>query len=228
VEPVARISKEQLVAAVAGQRDRHRSSGDLRHQIRRHRRGVRERLVEHVGEPVDDAEHLPLVARLLVVLGVQMAGDGRGVIRLVELGIVEADRERLDRDRALLLHQRDDQGRVDAAREKASERHVGNHALPHGGRQQGVELRLCFCLGHRCLPEGIRDRIPVAAHRQCAVLEEEEMRGRQLPDAGVDRVRRRYVAVAQVQPHRVGINLARHRRIGDDRLQLGGKPERAA
>ena len=91
LEPVARISEEQLVAAVARQRDGHRPSGDLRHEIRRDRGRVRERLVEHVREPIHDVEHLPLVTRLLVVVGAQVARDGRGVVRFVELGIVEPD-----------------------------------------------------------------------------------------------------------------------------------------
>ena len=141
VVSVARIAEEQLVAAVAGQRDRHALARDLRHEIRRHRRRIGERLVEHVREPIDDGEHLPVVARLLVVLGAEMAGDRRGVVRFVELRVLEADRERPHRRRTLLLHQRDDERRVDAARQEGAERHVGDHPLANRRGQTRFELR---------------------------------------------------------------------------------------
>ena len=49
----------------------------------------------------------------------------------VVTGVVEADRERANRLRGGLRHQRDDDAGVDAAREQGAERHVGREPHPH-------------------------------------------------------------------------------------------------
>src|SRR5690606_14161728 len=62
---VATIARERLVAAVAGQRDRDVSSRETADVPGRHGAGVRERLVERLGEP-RLVEHVLDRARVLV------------------------------------------------------------------------------------------------------------------------------------------------------------------
>ena len=69
----------------------------------------------------------------LVVLGAEMASHRLGVLRLVEARLVKPDGEGEHRPVALLLHQGDDGGRVDAARQERTERHVGHHLLSDRG-----------------------------------------------------------------------------------------------
>ena len=62
--------------------------------------------------------------------GPELLGDPPRVRQLVELLVVEADRERPHRLAGLLGHRRHDGRRVDPAREEGAERHVGDHAPP--------------------------------------------------------------------------------------------------
>jgi hypothetical protein len=123
------------------------------------------------------------------MVGAQVAGDRRGVVRFVVLGVLEPDREGLDRLGALLLHQRHDERRVDPAGQEGPERHVGDHALAHRRGEPFLELFFGVGVARRHAIERVRYRIPVPPHRHLAVLEEQEVRRRQLSDARVDRGR---------------------------------------
>ena len=65
------------------------------------------------------------------MLRAQMRRHGLGVNGFVETCFIEANRERLDRTRRLRLHQGHHRGRVNAARQKGAQRHVGHHLLAH-------------------------------------------------------------------------------------------------
>ena len=70
----------------------------------------------------------------------QMFGHGSGVEGLVPRGHIEPNRIRMNRAGRAFPHQRDDQAGVDAARQQATDRHVGHGANPDGIAQQGVQL----------------------------------------------------------------------------------------
>ena len=91
-----RIAGEQLVAAVAAERDGHGLAREPRQQVRRQDRRVGERLVEEVGDRREQVEHRLRGEDLLVVVGAEVLGDTARVPRLVEAAVAEADRERLD------------------------------------------------------------------------------------------------------------------------------------
>ena len=89
---------------------------------------VRERGDQLVGADAD-----------LAVVGVERLRHGVGELELVALAVAdvgEADRERRQPALALLGQQRDDQARVDPARQQDADRHVGDHPPPHGDAQR--------------------------------------------------------------------------------------------
>ena len=63
----------------------------------------------------------------LAMIGVEALRYRTCVARLVERLLVKADRAGLDRPTTILGHQGDHCAAVDPAREKGSQRHVGNH-----------------------------------------------------------------------------------------------------
>jgi hypothetical protein len=87
---VARIAREQLVAAVAGERDSHMFAGHRRHEIGRDLRGIRERLVEPFGQARDDVDRFARGDVELGVVGAEMGRDRLGVLGLVVAGLAKA------------------------------------------------------------------------------------------------------------------------------------------
>ena len=79
--PVALVAAEGLVAAVADERHLHVPAGRLADQQRRQRRLVAERLVERLGEPVEQLG--PRVDLELLVARPEPLGDRAGVRPLV-------------------------------------------------------------------------------------------------------------------------------------------------
>ena len=75
-----------------------------------------------------------------LVLGPEVPRGQLGVAGLVVRRVGEADREGLDRPARRLLHQADDDRRVDAAGEERPERDVGDHLLADGVGQGRAEL----------------------------------------------------------------------------------------
>ncbi len=129
--PVSVVPAEELVAGVAGQRDRHRAPGLACDVPRRQGRAVGERLVEVPGQLGQRLPRLRLDDERLM-LGAQVLRGQLGVARLVVLRVGEADRERLHRPARGPLHQPHDDRRVDPAREERAQRHVRDHLLAHG------------------------------------------------------------------------------------------------
>ena len=62
------------------------------------------------------------------MVGFEMTGHRGRRIGFVELWIVESNRKRLDRRCALFLHERNDQRRIDAARQKRSDGDICEHS----------------------------------------------------------------------------------------------------
>ena len=84
-------------------------SGELRNQKRWDLRRISERFVVHFGQSRD---HVPRFVRRYVILGVvraKMCGNPFGMIGFVIAGLVETDRECLNRTITLLLHERADE-----------------------------------------------------------------------------------------------------------------------
>ena len=108
---IALVSREELVASVAGERDRNEIARELREVIGGHggRVGVRLAVVSHeVGE---DREQVGTDDEL-VMLGPEPLGDAATVPDLGVVALVETDRER-PHDGRLRRHARDEDARVD-------------------------------------------------------------------------------------------------------------------
>ena len=171
------------------------------------------------------------------VIGAEMAGDRRGLGRLVEGAVGEADGEGPDRTVAVSLHEGDHQARVDAAGEERADRYVRDHACGDRLGEDRLEL-----VGH--LLGGAVDRFgarlldglpcrPVGPERERAPrggrpVGGRELAGEQLRDPAVDRVRRRHAVVPEVKGDGVAVDLRAEPGECAQRLELGGEREPAS
>ncbi len=162
------------------------------------------------------------------MFGAEVPGHRSGMLRLIELRVVEADRERAGGPRAHLLHQRHDEGRIDATREERTDRHVRDHAPFHGVFQQDLQLGVRFLAGHvHGVRQGNRDRIPVLTDGQSPRLIDRRVGRRQLPCGEIDRVWRRHISVTQIQPEGIPVNRPWKCGVCSERLELGREREPA-
>ena len=162
------------------------AAASLRDEVGRHRADVGERLVEEPGQLLGQ---LPGVGAhdQLVVVGAELLGDDASVVELVEVGLFEADAERLGA-RAELGHRADDGGRVDAAREEGTDGDVGDEVRLHGAAHQLADLLDRVGFGDLAL--GDARQIPVAADAQLALAVAQDVARRQLarrPRGSTDR-----------------------------------------
>ena len=93
-------------------------------------------------------------------------GDGARVRALVVALVREADGERPHRLGRGLRHQRDDDRRVDPAREQRAERHVGDEPLAHGGASPPRARARATASSRELRP--LELRLPVALDRSRA------------------------------------------------------------
>src|SRR5439155_12744970 len=91
------VAREQLVAAVAGQRDLHAASSEAGQKQRGQEARIRERLVEGGDRLGQEIEARLSRQPLRGVLGAEPPRREQGVRRLVEALLGKSDRERLKR-----------------------------------------------------------------------------------------------------------------------------------
>ena len=213
---VAGVARQRLVAAVARQRDRDVAAGHLGQQITsaapRDRRTARRRRAPAGAAAPRRAGAAPPRG------GRSRTGAPPGGRRyLGEILLLEADRERLDRLRADLAHDRDHRRRIDAARQERPERHVRHQ--PHLHRFEQVVAQLLDEVLRRALAR-LEAQVPVALLGQLAVLEHGDAARRQLAHPRDRGEVRRHVAERQVGVHRARIGAALDVAVGEQRLQL--------
>jgi hypothetical protein len=162
------------------------------------------------------------------MVGAVATGEEPRPLELVEARLLEADREGLQRLGLLAGGEGDDAGRVDAAREQHTDRHVGNQ-VGADRAAQGL-AQLARQLPGRATPDciGCDRRGPrVAPLRQPAVAPDGHGAGRKLARLGEDRQRRRDRVEGQVGGDGAGVDLTREAGLLQHRLQLRGEGERA-
>ena len=198
--------------------------GELRHEVRRQCRRVGERLVEGLRERGQEHGRIGMDEQLVVVRAVAL-GDEACVGALVEAALLEADRERVNRVRALLRRERGEHRRVDAAGEHDADRYVGEQVRTHRVAQPRAQLldQLRLVVGAQLL-DGHRagTRVAVDVHGS-VLLPDEHVTGGKLADLAEDRVRRRDRVEREERLERVEVDLAAR-----ERAQLGGELEHAA
>ena len=167
----------------------------------------------------------------------QVPGHRPGIARLIVVLFLKADREGPHRVGRAGLHQRDDGGRVHAARQKSAQRHVGHHLLGHGLPKHPVQdLHRVLRCAHEAPGFTILDdlaHMPVARGRRQRpangmTTHREPGPRHQLVHTLVDRVRRGNGA----KPHQQRQGGAIHRcievRMGPQGLDLGAKDQSLA
>ena len=146
---------------------------------------------------VDGAAHrreqAPVVDADLVVIGGERLRDQVGVGELVAAQAAyrfEADAEGRQAALAALREQRDDEARVEPARQQHADGHVGDHATLDGQPQLGEQRLLPLAVGQRA--RGANEaRTPVDGRALAPVgLDDPHRGGRQLAHAREDGVRR--------------------------------------
>ena len=193
---VGRISGEQLVPAVARERDGRRAAREAREQVGGEERRVAERLVEELGQTRDEVEGRARIKDLFLMVGVEDASDATCVRGFVERGVLEADRERLEAAGEVPRGERGDRARVDATRQEHAERYVTHEVLLHRAVQRGAE-RL-HSLGFVDPRAPLEVDVPVRLELDAAVGIREPVAGRELSDRAEDRMGCRDVLVGEV------------------------------
>ena len=128
VAGVVVVAAEELVAALAGERDLDVPARELGDEVGRDRGRVRERLVEGLGQRGQELDGVR-AEHELVVVGAVPLGDEAREAALVEGALVEADREGAD-VRDGLRRERGERARVDPAREQDADGHVRDQVGP--------------------------------------------------------------------------------------------------
>ncbi len=219
----ARVPREQLVAAVTGERHRHLLPRQARHDEGGDGRRVAERFVVVPRQLLDEIEALRLHAKL-GVLGLVPLRHLRRPGGLVPLGWpLEADGEGLDGLAGDLRHGAHDERAVDAARQERAQRHVRDETLLHRRKEEltypcrrGVERR---GVAHRLL--GANGEVPVATHLVRSTKRVQFPRGGlDLADAPVERAWRRHIPMREKLGDRSGVDGPVEPRVREDRLDL--------
>ena len=167
-----------------------------------------------------------------LVLGAVALSDEARVTPLVVILVGEADRKRLDPAGTGARHHRDDAARIDAARQKRAERHIGHEAQPHRLFQMRDKLGLQFRRAARQAARLRLRQLPVAhglAHLPAARrirLDGEVMRGGQFEDAAERGLGCRHILQAEIAVDRIEVRSTRHAGPGEHRLDLGAKQKR--
>ena len=133
--------------------------GDPGYVIGRDGRGIREGLVELPGQPRQDVERARLDHHLVVVRPVALgylAGEGQ----LVEVRLVEADREGPHRPGGGARHEGGDRARVHPAGEEGADGHIGDHVALHRVGEMGLQAFDPLPLADRLV--GRQAEVPVA------------------------------------------------------------------
>src|SRR5881396_2603272 len=161
-DPVAVVTEEQLVGALAGQHDLDVVAGEARHEREGDAGRGGDGLVLVPDEPRQGLEELIGRERHLAVLGADPVGDEPRPGELVGARLVEADRERAYGLAHHSRHQHRQRTRVDAAGEEQPERDIRHQVAANGGGQVLAQTRGTLReAGGRLVERG--RQLPVAA-----------------------------------------------------------------
>ena len=222
------VAAEQLVGALAGQRD-----GDvLRRQLgeRDEAQGgeVRDRLVEMPDQAVERDRLLGERKLELVVVCAERVGDEAGVGELVARArLLEPDGEGLHGPVHLLRHQRDDQARVEPAAEHRAERHVAHQPHPHRLLELRDQPLAPLLDAAAALERGLRIA-PEPPLLDRAVLDHEDAAGLELLHGGQRCRRRGEEPEREERVDRLVVEVARDEPAREQALELGREDERVA
>ena len=187
-------SPEELVRALAGQRDRHVTCRELREREEPERREVGDRLVELTRRALEiDAARPRAKARARGGRCRSAEATARASGELVGVAVLRSRREKVLTGSLMLpRHQRDDQARVEAAA-RASPRAARRSSAGAGRpRRSGSTSSACIARPAAAAQSRLRPRVsPVRARPHARRSTDEPMPGEELADARERRARRR-------------------------------------
>ena len=222
---IAPIAGEALVTAVAGETDGDTFTREFADAIGRHRRAVGIGFIVDPGETLDQVEIVRLDG-FDMMIGRIAARDLLGIGALVEGWITEGDRTGIDRLIGQARHHGDHGARIDAARQKGAERHLGDQPNTHRLAQTLDDL------GHRFADvlNAVRfeRNVPILAWLGLparTASDGQGMAGRQLVDGLEDAARIGHIAIGEVLFHGQRIDLAREQGVFQQCLDLGAEQE---
>ena len=232
---VGGVAGEQFVAALARQDDRDVLRGVLRQQPGGQQARVAKGLIHAPGPVAERAFARSHVHPDLVMVGPERVRDTRCEWRLVVARMVDAHAEGGEARAVRPGREHRDETGVDAARQEDTERHLAGdprcdrvrERFTSGG-DQGLVARV---VGQRGAWGGVYERVPwapIAPDAFEAVLDDQHVRGRQLPDRGVSRVIARERAVHEEARERRGSGRPGHPRQREQRARFGCEGESAS
>lgn len=148
---------------------------------------------------------------------------------LVIFRIVERDRESLERSLGEIPDQGSDHGRVEAAAEIGSHRHIGAEAYSCCVNEQFPELFNCTALVEGAIAFGaVRGQVqlPVSLRADVSVRDHKRVAGRKLGDMSKCRPRRDGMPERKDLPNSFKIQFPGHRRMSKESLDLRSEEER--
>ncbi len=228
------IAGEHLVGALTGLHDLDVLGHFLGQQIEGDAVVADHRLAHGADRTVERGQHPVGADADLMVVGVEALGDEVGVLELVALHAadgLEADGERGQPVLARLGEQPDDQAGVDAARQQAAHRHIGDKAPFDRDAQRGQNRVLPIAFGPvRPFVAAAEVGRPVRRGGGRTVgLDRNERRGRYLAHPAQDRVRRRHHRMeGEVVVQRDGVDAGVDAAAGQQRGQRRGEADAGA
>ena len=220
-----RIPAEQLVSSLTGEGDRHVLGREPGEHVEPERGQIGDRLVEMPGELVEP-DGVSRDGQLELVMGAaEVVCDEPCVGELVLGVLAEADGERVDRLGHLLGHERDDEARVQPAREHRAERNVAHEAVADGHPEELEQLVGVVVEATR--PRlGRRARIlPVGLLPHRSVLDDEDAPRSELRHASERRPWSGDEAKGQVEVKGFVVEVERNEAAREDALQLGAEDD---
>ena len=194
------VSGEHLVGALPGLDHLHVFGHFLAEQVEGDAVVADHRLAHRADRAVERGQHPVGADADLMVVGVEALGDDVRVLELVALDAAdgfEADGERLQPVLTGFGQQPDDQAGVDAARQQASDRYVGDQPALDREPQRGENRVLPIAFGPvRPVLAAAEVGLPVRRRGATTVgLDRDERGRRDLADSAQDGARRRYDGV---------------------------------
>ena len=226
------ITTEQFVRAFADLDDRRAAVvRQFSHVVERHADRIGDGFVLMKNQVGQEIEKLPLRDHDFVMFGGILARHRAGLVDLARFGMIaEADRVGTHRAIHQARHQRDVRRRIDAARQKDAEGHVAHHAFFNRLVEQPEQLRahrLFICEQRRVSLR--HDGVPVTCNvDHAARVAGQHAAGGQFAYAGEQGHRRGRRQKRQVMIKRFFVNIAGHRRMFENRFDLGSEDQAPA
>jgi hypothetical protein len=193
-------------------------------------RRVRIGLVVQVRQQVDQAK-VVAVDDLDTVVGAVAVGHLLRELRLVELGVVEADGAGVDASSSIfvgqLRHSGDDGAGIDATGQEGTQRHLGLQAQLDGLAQAAAQFLGGFFLADLGVQRELDVPVALRLAQRLAAFDEQAMARGQFLRVAVDGPGVRHIAQREISLDGARVDLLAQAAMGHQALQLGAEQQPA-